>query len=267
MCQYSTGDHNSMRKHRMRHTGQRQYRCKYCSYTCIQAVSLKSHLRTKHPGREGVYLCESCGFKTVNKVHYDNHLADHKNGLIQTPVIGVGDHKPKRARLVHQRAPVAGCERVVKQEPVQVEMQLQTMESGEAQISVEDLARLTNCTGLLSGEVTAVQLIYSALSAISQNSEANTRTQTAQLSGGVETTIQSESAGPGVTTHNITFRVPDRVISSSQAHSEPVVFDESLEVIEGSVDDQTTLHIDLDAIPVTGAAREGNTVDSSVPGN
>ncbi|XP_041376519.1 uncharacterized protein LOC121388997 [Gigantopelta aegis] len=286
VCQYSTGDHNSMRKHRMRHTGQRQYKCKYCSYSCIQAISLKSHLRTKHPGREGVYLCGSCSFKTVNKIHYDNHLADHRNGLVQaSTVTATHEEKPKRTRVIQQRAgnslksePVIQVENLLKPEqviqvgscavkpdPVQVEMQMQTMDSGEAQISVEDLARLTNCAGLLSGEVTAVQLIYSALSAISQNSQTD-GTQTTQLAGGIETVIRSESGGPGVTTHTITFRVPAKGISS-HVQAEQVIYAEPVEVVDGgNMDEQTTLQIDLDAVTVTSVDGETN-VDLSNTGN
>lgn len=36
LCEYVTADHNSMRRHRMRHTGDKPYQCPHCTYACIQ---------------------------------------------------------------------------------------------------------------------------------------------------------------------------------------------------------------------------------------
>jgi hypothetical protein len=44
----------------MRHTGQRPYRCNYCSYTCIQAISIKMHMKNKHPN--ATCICRSRGW-------------------------------------------------------------------------------------------------------------------------------------------------------------------------------------------------------------
>lgn len=82
MCNYMASDHNTLRRHRMRHTGEKPYKCLYCAYSCIQAISLKTHLKNKHPGCEGIYLCDSCQYQTVNKQHWLNHLEDHRNNLI-----------------------------------------------------------------------------------------------------------------------------------------------------------------------------------------
>lgn len=68
----------------MRHSGQRPYKCPHCPYACIQAVSLKIHIKNKHPGQEGVYICQMCFYKTLNKTLFEDHLRDHKNGLVET---------------------------------------------------------------------------------------------------------------------------------------------------------------------------------------
>lgn len=50
-CDYKTADHNALRRHKMKHSGVRSYKCSHCSYTCIQASTYKVHIKTKHPGK------------------------------------------------------------------------------------------------------------------------------------------------------------------------------------------------------------------------
>ena len=78
MCDYETGDHNTLRRHRMRHTGRKPYKCQYCGYACIQAISLKTHMKNKHPGLQGTFTCGQCKYRTVNEKSLQNHIEDHK---------------------------------------------------------------------------------------------------------------------------------------------------------------------------------------------
>ena len=81
----------------MRHSGHKPYKCPHCTYACIQAISLKVHVKNKHPGMGGVYSCELCLYRSVNKQQYENHVLDHKNGLIQLEQTPEGSKMQKSA--------------------------------------------------------------------------------------------------------------------------------------------------------------------------
>ncbi|CAB3361118.1 Hypothetical predicted protein [Cloeon dipterum] len=81
-------DHNSLRRHLMRHSGQTKYRCPHCDYACIQSSTYKVHLKTKHPGLdEGLlFSCSFCSFRTIKKENYDMHVVTHTNEPAATTV-------------------------------------------------------------------------------------------------------------------------------------------------------------------------------------
>lgn len=75
-CPYTTTDHNTLRRHRMRHSGERPYRCPHCSYACIQASTYKRHVRLKHAALATSLLhsCGRCEFRTVNAAALRRHI-------------------------------------------------------------------------------------------------------------------------------------------------------------------------------------------------
>ncbi|BFZ12672.1 hypothetical protein BsWGS_15711 [Bradybaena similaris] len=210
ICNYCTGDHNSMRRHKMRHTGQKQYRCTQCPYTCIQSISLKQHMRHKHPGTTaGIFQCSRCPFRTINQEIYSNHVQDHKKGLIPDKIVPQRLELPK-AKKIPRRLQAGSAKRqaagqtVVEallmkhpqfhavlpgEEPTTLSsitgdalsggieaevfnMQVTMLPDGDTQISADDMNRLSESSCLLATGVSPLQLIYSTLSTISEQGEA-----------------------------------------------------------------------------------------------
>lgn len=84
-CEYKCSDHNSMRRHKKRHSKESLYKCQLCTYTCIQSTQLTSHILHKHPTMSSneLFICPYCIFKSVSKDKYIAHLNNHadKDGI------------------------------------------------------------------------------------------------------------------------------------------------------------------------------------------
>ena len=84
-CSYRTADHNSFRRHNLRHSGGHKYKCPYddCDYTSIQSSTYKMHLKNKHPDASNtdglVHKCSKCSFKTVSSNIYESHISKHND--------------------------------------------------------------------------------------------------------------------------------------------------------------------------------------------
>ncbi|XP_060574861.1 zinc finger and BTB domain-containing protein 24-like [Ruditapes philippinarum] len=271
-CTYCCGDHNSLRRHKMRHTGQKPYRCPHCPYASIQAISLKVHVKNKHPGMGGIYCCDWCLYKTVNKQQYENHVMDHKNGLIKTePVVKeiqlgplqivkipetkrpgtmilgpnlstvytsvannqnilqvLQTHATQNSNIQEVLQPhvtqnsnaqevieTSGTQPVLQTQPLILEdgqvnqLQLQMNENNE-NVIVEEFGKEV----LAPNDIAAAQLIYSTLTAISQNPHNGKEDIDCQglvagvESGDIQTSIET-NLKEGVTTHTITFHLPE----------------------------------------------------------
>jgi hypothetical protein len=256
----------------MRHTGQKPYRCPHCPYASIQAISLKVHVKNKHPGMGGIYCCDWCLYKTVNKQQYENHVMDHKNGLIKTePVVKeiqlgplqivkipetkrpgtmilgpnistvytsvannqnilqvLQTHATQNSNIQEVLQPhvthnsnaqevleTSGTQPVLQTQPLILEdgqvnqLQLQMNENNE-NVIVEEFGKEV----LAPNDIAAAQLIYSTLTAISQNPQNGKEEIDCQglvagvESGDIQTSIET-NLKEGVTTHTITFHLPE----------------------------------------------------------
>ncbi|CAG2197431.1 unnamed protein product [Mytilus edulis] len=181
VCSFATGDHNSLRRHSMRHTGQRPYR-------------------------------------TVNEQFFLNHIKDHENGLIQEKEhISNTIHDQSTMQIMNENGiqlqdiieiQQKSAELDQDRTPLNLQMQVQTLESGETQISADDFAKISSYEDLGSSNISSSQLITYALNAIAQNTTSDTECSSIQIINGIQISVTTAPPKDGVTNHSISFHVP-----------------------------------------------------------
>ncbi|XP_028968610.1 zinc finger protein 555 [Galendromus occidentalis] len=74
-CGFLTADHNVHRKHLAQHTGEKPYKCRWCSYASIQASTYKQHVKKLHPEKaaELILRCPRCTFETISEARLKQH--------------------------------------------------------------------------------------------------------------------------------------------------------------------------------------------------
>ena len=146
-------------------------------------------------------MCDQCQYRTVNKQNYDNHLEDHKNGLVAQGQ--EGDEDNQQSGSASRRRLTAVTKQGTKAKPPQASYPV-------GNVSSVDLSKVAGLEGFVPGELNAAQLIYSALNAMSQQQQ---QTQSSSQAVPSDASVQQASSvtsttRDGVTTHTITLHLP-----------------------------------------------------------
>lgn len=185
---------------------------------------------------EGLYSCSICTFKSVSKENFINHMSDHKREAEDTIDDSTNVVEPE-----------------VLLEPI-------SSDQSPVQMQLNDNA-LQQLEGILPGNITAAQLIYSCLNALSQEGG------TVSLPPGVTVNIPPGASNAADGTQTITIQLP----SSQDMESEPYYFTIQQEgsttalVLPSEQTDGTIQEVtDLDSVNFVEPDVSGATLDCSV---
>ena len=168
-------------------------------------------------------MCDQCQYRTVNKQNYDNHVEDHRNGLVFQGQDGEED--PGSA------GGAGGSSAAGKRRPAVTGKQAKPPKPLQAYVvpGTVDLSKVASMEGL--APVSAAQLIYSALNAMSQQQQ---QPQQQHQQRGSDTTSQAVSEASlqqassvtstthdGITTHTITLHLPQLTGGATPAELPP----------------------------------------------
>ncbi|XP_063864413.1 chorion transcription factor Cf2-like [Scylla paramamosain] len=74
-CAYHTPDSYKLKRHTLKHTGERPFLCPYCSYTTTRKEFLNEHINT-HTG-EKPFSCPHCPYSSSHKNILRRHVRRH----------------------------------------------------------------------------------------------------------------------------------------------------------------------------------------------
>ncbi len=168
-------------------------------------------MKNKHPGSsQGIFICDQCQYRTVNKQNYEHHLEDHKNGLVNQ--MGMSTEGKDHRGLGKKKNVTSNFSTKTKPNTLTVQPL--------GQINTIDLSKVPGLESMAPGDLNAAQLIYSALNAMSQQPSAEQPLTNHTVSGASVETGQTPQitsiTHDGVTTHTITLHLPQ----SSGAHAD-----------------------------------------------
>nr|XP_045582610.1 protein bric-a-brac 2-like isoform X1 [Procambarus clarkii] len=75
-CSYKSARKDLLKEHIHTHTGERPHACPYCPYSASQKNILRAHIR-RHTG-EKPYACPLCSYRAIQKSTLKAHLMTHK---------------------------------------------------------------------------------------------------------------------------------------------------------------------------------------------
>jgi len=75
LCSYSASQKYNIKIHMSKHTGDYRFKCDLCPYSTNVHADLKRHLMT-HTG-EKPFKCEQCDYRTILKAHLKRHMKVH----------------------------------------------------------------------------------------------------------------------------------------------------------------------------------------------